>query len=132
MVNLEEVRSVAMALPEVTEKTGTTVSWAVGGKSFAWERPFSKADLRRLGSNAPKGTILALRVENLIAKDELLETGPAALFTIPHFEGFPAVLMELEMIKLDELKSLVRSAWLIMAPKRLAAAHLMDARDELD
>jgi hypothetical protein len=124
VVTLEQVRSVAMALPEVVEKTGITVSWSVNTKTFAWERPFSKADLKRLRGNAPKGTILALRVENLIAKDELLETGSASLFTIPHFEGYPAILVELEIVKPDELKSLVHDAWLAAAPKRLAATLL--------
>jgi hypothetical protein len=49
-----------------------------------------------------------------------------ALFTIPHFDGYPAVLVLLERIGLGDLEELVTEAWLDRAPRRLAAAWLAE------
>jgi hypothetical protein len=45
-------------------------------------------------------------------------------FTTPHFDGFPAVLVRLEQIALDELEELIVEAWLARAPKRLAKQYI--------
>lgn len=67
MVSLDEVARMALDLPEVTEgESRGNRTWSVAGKAFAWERPFSKADIRRFGYAAPPaGAILAVRVEDL-------------------------------------------------------------------
>ena len=86
-----DVDTFAMSLPGVTvvTKWGHR-TWMVGDRGFAWQRPFSKADLKRFGEETPPaGEILAVRVESLDAKDALLEIGPPGFFTIPHFEGYP-------------------------------------------
>ena len=51
---------------------------------------------------------------------------PSVYFTIPHFDGYPAVLVRLERIGLDELNELIVEAWLARAPKRLAAAYVAE------
>ena len=118
MATLNDARAIAISLPEVHEKAENTLSWSVGeNRTFAWERPFSKADLKKLGEHLPQGTILAIRVESLLVKDEMLENS-AYLFTIPHFEGYPAVLVCLEEITFDQLEALLREAWQVSVSRK--------------
>jgi len=130
MANWEDVRRIALALPEARERLRDhrLAFWEVCGKGFIWERPLRPADLRALGDAAPTGPILGARVEHLIAKEALLADDPAVFFTTPHFDGYPAVLVRLDRIGVDELEELITEAWLARAPKRLARefadAHL--------
>ena len=55
--------------------------------------------------------------------EALLTGDPEVYFTIPHFEGFPAVLVLLDRIGATELRELIVEAWLDRAPKRLAAEY---------
>jgi hypothetical protein len=86
----------------------------------------SWGDVRRLalGAAAPDGPILGARVEHLGAKEALLADDPAVFFTTPHFDGYPAILIRLEQVAIDELEELVIDAWLARAPKRLADDYL--------
>src|SRR5206468_8253150 len=98
MVTLDDVARMASELPEVTvgERHGNR-TWFVGGKAFAWERPFSKADIRRFGAaTPPEGPILAVRVADLAEKVAVLATSSNAFLTIPHFNGYAAVLIQLK------------------------------------
>jgi hypothetical protein len=116
----EEVRRMALALPETSERLSRDLrQWRVRDKLFVWERPLRRADLAALGSDAPDGPILGARVEHLGAKEALIADDPA-VFTTPHFDGYPAILVRLERIEPDELNELVVEAWLCRAPKRLA------------
>jgi hypothetical protein len=125
----EDVRQIALTLPETSERQSRgTASWHVRDKGFVWERPLRKSDLRALGDAAPTGPILGARVEHLAAKVALIADRPDVYFTTPHFDGYPAILVELERIPADELHELIVEAWLARAPARLAreyaAAHL--------
>ena len=114
-----------MGLPEATERESRgTAQWRVKDKLFVWERPLRRSDLEALGPAAPGGPILGARVEHLVAKEALLADDPGVFFTTPHFDNYPAVLVQLEKIGLEDLEEVVVEAWLCRAPTRLADAYL--------
>jgi hypothetical protein len=130
-VTLDDVAARALALPEVTEtdRSGRR-AWSVGGKVFAWERAFSKADLRRYGDEAPPdGPILAVVVQDLGEKEAVLAARPGAFFTIPHFNGYPAVLVQLRTVAPAALREALVDAWLACAPPALADRHGAELAD---
>jgi hypothetical protein len=125
VVTIEKVADLATSLPEVIEleRRGSR-TWQVGGKAFAWERGFSKADLRRFGSApVPEGPILAVRVADLGEKEAVLAANPQAFFTIPHFDGFSAVLIQLQKARLKSVRAALIDAWLACAPPTIAAQY---------
>jgi hypothetical protein len=125
MATWEDVRRIARTLPETTERSHYGgPAWRVKEKSFVWDRPLRRGDLDALGGAAPTGPILGVRVADEGVKLALIADDPRVFFTIPHFNGYPAVLVRLDEITVDELEEVVVEAWLTKAPKRLAAAYL--------
>ena len=125
MPTWDDVRKIALALPETSERTSRgTAAWCVRDKGFVWERPLGKRDLKALGDAAPTGPILGAHVEHLIAKEALLADDPKAFFTIPHFDGYPAILVRLDEISLADLEETIVEAWLCRAPERLAQEYI--------
>ena len=128
MVSHEEAVELILQLPDVAEGTSfRNRAWSVGGTTFTWDRPFSKADVKRFGNEpVPSGPILGIKVDGLEEKEAVLGAGMPGVFTIPHFEGFPAVLVQLDEVSHDDLRDLVIDGWLACAPGALAQAYLRD------
>src|SRR5690242_16855468 len=106
MVTIEQVEAIVAELPGVTEgvRHGHR-TWFVGSRSFAWERPFSKADVRRFGDEpVPDGPILALNVDDLADKEAMLAARHRGVFDIEHFKGYAAVLVHLRVVALGVLR----------------------------
>jgi hypothetical protein len=121
----DDVRRLALALPETSERLSRgNVQWRVKDKLFVWERPLRNTDLAALGAAAPDGPILGARVEHLVAKDALVADPSGVYFTTPHFDGYPAILVQLDMISLPDLEEITVEAWLARAPAKLAQAYL--------
>jgi hypothetical protein len=125
MAAWKDVRRIALALPETGERLSRELhQWQVRDKLFVWERPLRSKEIDALGDDAPSGPILGARVEHLVAKEALLADDPRVFFTTPHFDGYPAILVRLENIAIDDLDELVTEAWLARAPSRLVKAYL--------
>jgi hypothetical protein len=130
VVRVDEAARIAQDLPEVTVGTRHgNRTWFVGKKGFAWERPLTKADLRRLGNEpAPSGPILAVRVADLSAKEAVLAAGTPGVFTIAHFDNYAAVLICLDAVPARALRHLVTDAWLACVPPSIAARYRVRSR----
>lgn len=130
MANLNDVRDIATALPETHEKIDGArggITWRTKNGAFAWEREPSKTDhaaLAALGREWPSGTIIGIRTDGEHAKEALLQAHPDAFFSIPHFDGFPAVLVRLDTIDPELLREVIIESWLLKAPKTLARQWL--------
>jgi hypothetical protein len=130
VLQIDDAAEMALALPEVTEGTRHGHrTWSVAGKVFLWERPFSKADVKRFGDGEPPaGPIVAVTMADLGEKEAVLAEGARGVFTISHFDGYAAVLIQLQTVTKRALRALVLDGWLVCAPEAMADAHLARTR----
>lgn len=70
---------------------------------------------------------LAMRVIDMGEREALLQGEPEAFFTIPHYDGYPYVLVRLESVQAEQLRELLEDVWRLRAPKRLVAAYDAEA-----
>lgn len=111
MADWETVREIVLAFPEVEEETAGRPAFRVRGKLFAWM------------ARERDGGGLAVRVDR-DEKELILDSNAGVYFSSPHYTGYPGVQIRLEHIDRDELQGRLKDAWLIQAPKRLAAEFL--------
>lgn len=129
MASWDDVARIAGELPLTTEQSPR--DWRVGKKLMAWERPLRKSDIEALTRNGvqpPSGDILGVRVPDEGVKFALIADDPQVYFTTPHFDGYPAVLVQLARIAVGELRELITEAWLTQAPKQLVKEFLANSQ----
>jgi hypothetical protein len=122
MATWDDIRAIAVTLPETVETSPR--EWRARDKSLAWERPLRKADREALGADAPDGDILGVRVADVGVAEALVADDPAVYFRTPHFAGYPAVLVRLDVIAPEELRDLLRDAWLARVTRKMARTYL--------
>jgi len=130
MIALDEVAAFVADLPGVTEgERHGNRTWSVEGRAFVWVRPFSKADIRRFGdARPPDGPIVAVRVADLGDKEALLAEQSRGVFTIPHFDGYPAVLIQLKVVTKRVARDAIVEGWFTCAPRKLREQFIARTR----
>lgn len=132
MASIDDVREIALSLPGVEERIGWHTgepAWRVKSGQFVWIRGPRQTDLSQLadlGRVWPEGLVLGIRVSDLAEKEAMLAAEPETLFTIPHFDGYPAVLVRLDELDRERLAELICDAWLLRAPVTVARAWLAE------
>ena len=122
MADREDVRRIALALPDTSESEehfAFSVLNKGKQKGFVWawnERVEPKTP------KVPRADVVAIRVADQLDKEALLASDEEKFFTEPHYNGFPAVLVRLPLIELDELEEIIINAWRCQAPRALVEA----------
>jgi hypothetical protein len=119
MATQNDVRRIALSLPEVEEATDR-FAFSVRSKGklkgFAWVW-LERVEPRK--ARVPQPEVVAVRVANLGEKAALISAEPKKFFTEPHYNGFPAVLVRLNAVSVGDLEVLITEAWRCQAPKAL-------------
>lgn len=112
MTTWEEVCELGLSLPEVEVATWYgTPALKVRGKGFA--------RLREDGA-------LVVMID-VLEREALMQAEPETFYITPHYQDYPAMLINLERVDLRELEERLIESWCRKAPKRL----LSEYEDEL-
>lgn len=125
---IEDVHELARALPYVTVVSGSSGNpvYQVGGKSFVFFRN-PRPDAIDPETGERYDDVIIIWVPSEADKHALVAAEATPLFTTPHFDGHPSVLLRashIGQLSLQELAELVEDAWLSRASRRRAAAWL--------
>lgn len=119
MATQADVRRIALSFPAVAEVRGRFAFEVLNKgklKGFVWvwmERVTPKKP------RIPNPGVIAVRVANLAQKDLMIANDPVKFFTEPHYNGYPAVLVRLDAVTVEDLKPLIKEAWQCLAPADL-------------
>jgi hypothetical protein len=115
MADIEDARRIALSLPTATQRGA---QFRVNDKLFAWTY-MERVAVHR--SRVERPDVLAVRVTDEGEKRALIAEDPGKFFTTDHYNGYPAVLVRLPAIEVEELTELLTDAWRTRAPRRLVA-----------
>jgi hypothetical protein len=117
MADAEDVRHVALALPQVEEIDSDGFDFRVAGKGFVWSYPERVPGTpRRIRTD-----VAVLYVGDEAEKQALLLGEPSVFFTAPEYRDWPLVLLRLAAVDRERVAELVTDAWQMRAPETLAA-----------
>ena len=125
MTTFAEIEKFALRLPETTSTPsyGGAPALRVNKRLIGRLRGEMADDPDEVTGEA-FGEVLMLRVADLGEKDALLSAEGDVYFTIPHYDGYPSVLVRLARADDAELRELLVEAWMRAAPKRALRAYV--------
>jgi hypothetical protein len=115
MADADDVRHLALALPDVTEIDSDGFDFRVADKGFVWSYPERRPGKPRV----IRTDIAVLYVGDEAEKQALLLGEPEAFFTTPAYDGLPLVMLRLAQVDIERLRELVTDAWRMRAPDAL-------------
>jgi hypothetical protein len=124
MADADDVRRLALALPEVEEIDSDGFDFRVAGKGFVWSYPERKPGRPR----EIRTDIAVLFVGDEAEKQALLLGEPEAFFTTSGYDGWPLVMLRLAEVDVQRLRELLTDAWRMRAPAAIAC-QLEDVGD---
>jgi hypothetical protein len=116
MADADDVRRLALSLPEVVEIDSDGFDFRVHNKGFVWSYPERTPGKRRV----IRTDIAVLYVGDEGEKQALLLGEPDLFFTNPGYDGLPLVMLRLSEVSPDRLAELVTDAWRMRVPEELA------------
>lgn len=116
MADVDDVRRLATALPQVVEIDSDGFDFRVGGKGFIWSYPERLPGRPRV----IRTDVAVLYVGDEAEKQALLLGEPELFFTTPGYDGLPLVMLRLDRVDVDRLAELVTDAWRMRAPDEVA------------
>jgi hypothetical protein len=116
MADADDVRRIALALPDVEEIDSDGFDFRVGGKGFVWSYPERAPGRQRL----IRTDVAVLFVGDEAEKQALLLGEPEIFFSTPSYDGWPLVMLRLPAVEVERLRELVTDAWRMRAPDALA------------
>jgi hypothetical protein len=116
VADAEDVRELALSLPDVVEIDSDGFDFRVAGKGFVWSYPERLPGRPRL----IRTDVAVLYVGDEGEKQALLLGEPERFFTTPGYDGWPLVMLRLDAVDRDRLAELVTDAWRMRAPAELA------------
>jgi hypothetical protein len=117
VADADDVRRLALALPEVEEIDCDGFDFRVCGQGFIWSYPERTAGKPRV----LRTDIAVLFVGDEAEKQALLLGEPDLFFTTPGYDGWPLVMLRLAEVDVERLRELVTDAWRMRAPDEIAS-----------
>lgn len=115
MADADDVRRLALGLPQVVEIDSDGFDFRVGGKGFVWSYPERLPGKPRV----IRTDIAVLYVGDEAEKQALVLGEPELFFSPVGYDGFPLVMVWLDRVGVERLTELVVDAWRMRAPAEL-------------